>query len=115
MKHVMENVVSTVNFIRSKGLKHRKFQVFLTEVGSDHDDVLYFSHVRWLIRVATLDRFYSLLKEIKFFMKSKKKDVNSMEDDQWLNDLAFLVDITKYLAELNVKLQGKEQCVNKLY
>ena len=38
-----------------------------------------------------------------------------MEDDQWLNDLAFLVNITKYLAELNVKLQGKEQCVNKLY
>ena len=38
-----------------------------------------------------------------------------MEDDQWLNDLAFLVDITKYLAELNVKLQGKEQYVNKLY
>ena len=48
-------------------------------------------------------------------MKSKEKDVSFMEDDQWLNDLAFLVDITKYLAELNVKLQGKEQYVNKLY
>ena len=48
-------------------------------------------------------------------MKSKEKDVSFMEDDQWLNDLAFLVDITKYLAELNGKLQGKEHCVNKLY
>ena len=38
-----------------------------------------------------------------------------MEDDHWLNDLTFLVDITKYLTELNVKLQGKEQYVNKLY
>ena len=115
MKHVMEKVVSTVNFIRSKGLNHRQFQAFLTEVGSDHDDVIYFSHVRWLSRAATLDRFYSLLEEIKSFMKSKEKDVSFMEDDHWLNDLAFLVDNTKYLAELNVKLQGKEQYVNKLY
>ena len=40
-----------------------------------------------------------------------------MEDDHWLNDLAFLVDtrITQYLAKLNVKLQGKEQYVNELY
>ena len=111
----MEKVVSTVNFIRSKGLNYRKFQAFLKEVGSDHDDVIYFSHVCWLSRAATLARFYSLLEEIKFFMKSKEKDVSFMEDDQWLNDLAFLVDITKYLEELNVKLQGKEQCVNKLY
>ena len=109
MKHVMERVVYTVNFIRSKGLN------FLTEVGSDHDDVIYFSHVRWLSRAATLARFCSLIEEIKFFMKSKEKDVSFMEDDQWLNDLAFLVDITKYLAEFNVKLKGKEQCVNKLY
>ena len=44
-------------------------------------------------------------------MKSKEKDVSFIENEHWLNDLAFLVDITKYLAELNVKLQGKEQYV----
>ena len=47
-------------------------------------------------------------------MKSKEKDVSFMEYDHWLNDLAFLLDITNYLAELNVKPQGKEQYVNKL-
>ncbi|KAI6655716.1 General transcription factor II-I repeat domain-containing protein 2A-like [Oopsacas minuta] len=55
------------------------------------------------------------LKKFQFFRKSKEKDLSLMEDDQWLNDLAFLVDITKYLAELKVKLLGKEHCVNKLY
>lgn len=37
-----------------------------------------------------------------------------MIDDQRLNDLAFLVDITKYLSDLNIKLQGKDQLVHKL-
>ncbi|XP_069492317.1 general transcription factor II-I repeat domain-containing protein 2A-like [Ambystoma mexicanum] len=115
MTHVMEKVVSTVNFIRAKGLNHRQFQAFLAEMGADHDDVIYFCQVRWLSRAATLSRFWSLLNEIKTFMTNKGKDVTFLEDASWLNDLAFLVDITKYLSDLNIKLQGKEQFVNKLY
>ncbi|XP_067908723.1 general transcription factor II-I repeat domain-containing protein 2A-like [Heterodontus francisci] len=72
MKHVMEKVVSAVNFIRSKGLNLRHIQAFLTEA-------------------------------------------NFRDDNEWLNDLAFLVDITKFLADMNVKLQGKDQFVHKLY
>ncbi|KAI6652455.1 General transcription factor II-I repeat domain-containing protein 2A-like [Oopsacas minuta] len=115
MKHVMENVVNTVNFIRSKGLNHRQFQAFLAEIGSDYNDVIYFSQVRWLSRASTLARYWSLLEEIKTFMTIKGKDVSFLDDDQWLNDLAFLVDITKYLADLNLKLQGRKQFVNNLY
>ena len=115
MKHVMENVVNSVNFIRSKGLNHRQFQAFLAEVGSDNNDVIYFSHVRWLSRASTLARYWSLLEEIKTFMTIKGKDASFLDDDQWLNDLAFLVDITKYLMELNLKLQGKKQFINNLY
>ena len=115
MEHVMENFVNTVNFIRSKGLNHRQSQAFLAEVGSDYNDVIYFSQVRWLSRASTLARYWSLLEEIKTFMTIKGKDVSFLDDDQWLNDLAFLVDITKYLADLNVKLQGRNQFVNNLY
>ncbi|KAI6657860.1 General transcription factor II-I repeat domain-containing protein 2A-like [Oopsacas minuta] len=115
MKHVMENVLNTVNFIRSKGLNHRQFQEFLAEVGSDYNDVIYFSQVRWLSRASTLTRYWSLLEEIQTFMTIKGKDVSFLENDQWLNDLAFLVDITKYLADLNLKLQGRKQFVNNLY
>ena len=48
-------------------------------------------------------------------MINKGKDVYFLNDDTWLNDLAFLVDMTKFLAELNVRLQGKDQLVHKLY
>ncbi|XP_069506309.1 general transcription factor II-I repeat domain-containing protein 2A-like [Ambystoma mexicanum] len=115
MTHVMEKVVSTVNFIRAKGLNHRPFQAFLAEMGADHDDVIYFCQVRWLSRAATLSRFWSLLNEIKTFMTNKGKDVTLLDDASWLNDLAFLVDITKYLLDLNIKLQGKDQFAQRLY
>ena len=38
-----------------------------------------------------------------------------LDDDSWLNDLAFLVDMTKFMSEMNVSLQGKDQLVHKLY
>ena len=48
-------------------------------------------------------------------MNRKGKDVAFMDNDAWLNDLAFLVDITRHLSDLNLKLQGKDQLVHKLF
>ena len=42
---VMKVVVSCINFIRAKGLKHRQFQEFLSELESAHGDVLYYTEV----------------------------------------------------------------------
>lgn len=72
MKHVMEKVVSVVNFICSRGLNHREFKSFLKEVGCAHDDVIYFCQVRWLSKAATLSRFWGLRDEIKTFMAKKR-------------------------------------------
>ena len=47
-------------------------------------------------------------------MESKHQNVAFLRDENWLNDLAFLTDITQHLSELNLKLQGKSQLVNKL-
>ena len=112
MKHVMEKVVSAVNFIRSRGLNHREFKSFLEEVGSDHEDVVYFCLVRWFCKSSTLFRLWSLRDKIKTFMTNKGKGVCFLDDDTWLNNLSFLVDMTKFLAELNVRLQGKDQLVH---
>ena len=47
-------------------------------------------------------------------MESKHHNV-AICDDNWLKGLAFLTDITQHLSELNLKLQGKGQFVNKLF
>jgi len=47
-----------------------------------------------------LKRFHDLWNEIKSFMESKGKLVPEIEDEKWLTDLSFLVD----LNELNMHL-----------
>ena len=111
---VMKNVVSCVNFIRSRGLNHRQFKSFLQALNSDYPDVNYFCAVRCLSRAATLKRFRDLKEPIQTFMESKGQDISFLKDDAWLNDFAFLADITHHFSELNVKLQGKDQLVHKM-
>nr|XP_039268376.1 general transcription factor II-I repeat domain-containing protein 2-like [Styela clava] len=115
MKHLMTDLVKAVNFIRSRGLNHREFKAFLDEVGSEYEDVVYFSKVRWLSKAATLKRFQLLLPEIKVFLEKKKQNVDFLENEEWLNDLSFFVDITEVLAELNLHLQGKDQLCSSMF
>ncbi|XP_065811264.1 general transcription factor II-I repeat domain-containing protein 2-like [Labrus bergylta] len=112
---VMNTVVKTVNIIRARGLYHREFQAFLSDVDAEYGDVLYHSDVRWLSRGSVLQRFYSLRSEIDQFLKEKGRPLHELSDPLWLSDLAFLVDLTHHLNTLNKNLQGKEQLVPHLY
>ncbi|XP_076806255.1 general transcription factor II-I repeat domain-containing protein 2-like [Clavelina lepadiformis] len=47
--------------------------------------------------------------------KFKGRPIAEMEDENWLCELAFLVDITVHLNELNTKLQRKSQYANEMY
>ena len=61
-----------------------------------------------------MKRFWDLKEAIQTFIESKGQDISFLKDDAWLNNFAFLTDITNQLSELNVKLQGKDQLVNKM-
>ena len=41
-------------------------------------------------------------------MVSKKKFVLELNEENWLSDLAFLVDLITHLNELNMHLQGEK-------
>ena len=62
-------------------------------------------------RVNMLSRFYGLKEEVKQFMEMKGKPVAELSDDKWC-DLAFMVDITKYLSDL--KLHWPKQLLSDL-
>lgn len=115
MDHVMTVVIATVNFIRARGLNHRQFKELLRDIEADYGDVVYYCEVRWLSRAKVLHRFYGLRDEIALFMEMKEKAVPELSDGKWLTDLAFLVDITSHLNDLNIKLQGKDQLVTNLF
>uniref|UniRef100_A0A3B3XNZ9 DUF4371 domain-containing protein n=1 Tax=Poecilia mexicana TaxID=48701 RepID=A0A3B3XNZ9_9TELE len=112
---MMNTVIKTVNIIRAKGLYHREFQAFLSDMDAEYGDILYHSDVRWLSRGSVLQRFYSLRSEIDRFLKEKDRALHELSDPLWLADLAFLVDLTHHLNTLNKNLQGKEQLMPQLY
>ncbi|XP_078495358.1 general transcription factor II-I repeat domain-containing protein 2-like [Ciona intestinalis] len=114
MKNIMNVVIKSVNFIRSRGLNHRQFKSFLESLNSEHEDVVYFTAVRWLSTGATLSRFFHLRQEIFEFCKEKNYDIPELQENEWLCDLAFLVDITAIMNSLNLKLQGKGKLASSL-
>lgn len=70
-------------------------------------DLIFHTDVRWLSKSRFLQRFRDLLDDVVRFLEEKGDDCSQIRDVNWLCDLAFLTDFTKYLSDLNLKLQGK--------
>ena len=76
-------------------------------MGSDHQNLLFHSEVRWLSRGEVLKRLYELRKEVEPFLIDKKSDLSHyFQDKKWVARLTYLSDIFSYINELNLKLQG---------
>ena len=58
-----------------------------------------FTAVQWLSRAAWLKRFYGFIPEMKKFFEGKK-DIPQLGNEEWVFDLAFMVDITTHLFHL---------------
>ena len=114
-KHVMGPVINAVNFIRARGLNHRQLQKFLEDLDPEHQDLAYFSEVRWLSKDSMMQRFYELQKEAVLFLKSKGRPMAEMKDESWECDLAFLIDTTTCMNELSTELQRKARYASEMY
>ena len=112
---VMEVVKRCVDFVRTKGLRHRQFKNLLEELDAAHKDVPFYSEVRWLSRGQTLKKAFDVSKEIAEFMSGKGNPVPEFDDEQFMNDFAFAVDLTTKLNMLNISLQGKNKLISDMY
>ena len=92
-------VVKTVNFIRARGLNHHQFDTFLRD-NDIQTDLPYHTEVRWLSQGAVLKRFFEVREDIGQFMEKMGSPVKELECPQWVQDLAFMVDITQHLNNL---------------
>jgi hypothetical protein len=86
----------------------------LADLFSDYEDVSFYCEVRWLSKGQMLKLFYDLRQDIADFI-IKGNTINKVKDYEWVCDLAFLVDVTGYLNELNLKLQKQGQLVYELH
>lgn len=117
LKTTMDNVMATINFIRStSSLQHRLFRMLLSELSAEHHDLLLHNDVRWLSKGKALERFCGLREEIITFLRSSKQKkaethLSRILDDNFMADACFLCDIFKHLNDLNLALQGRDKTV----
>ncbi|KAK0154982.1 SCAN domain-containing protein 3 [Merluccius polli] len=117
---VMNTMIKMINFLRaSSSYQHRMLREFLREVDANADDLLLHNNVRWLSKGRVLERFWSIRREVAAFMeelRSQKATEFSLflKDEKRMDNVAFLVDITSHLNELNLKLQGKDNTICEL-
>ena len=97
MRVVMDVVVKTVNFIRSRGLTHRQFEPFLADIDSEYGKLLYHTEIRWRSHGNVLTHFFALRNEIASFLEMKNKAVPLLADATFQCNLAFLTDLTHHL------------------
>ncbi len=101
LKTTMDNVMATINFIRStSSLQHRLFRMLLSEMSAEHHDLLLHNDVRWLSKGKALERFCGLREEIITFLRSSKHKkaethLSRILDDNFMADACFLSDIVK--------------------
>ena len=113
----MEVVNGIVKNIRRKGLNHRQFRKFLEDMDSEYEDVPYYSEVRWLSRGRMMTCVYALREAIVEFYRAQgsDSDLDEFQDEQFINDFAFAVDIISHLNKLNTLLQGESKVISDLY
>jgi hypothetical protein len=116
----MTTIMKLVNFLRStSSLQHRLFKAFLSEVDAEYDDLLVHNDVRWLSKGKVLQRFWILKEEVHQYLQTLSSEkaagfADKLNNENFMQIVAFLCDIFQYLNDLNVKLQGRKHNVADL-
>ena len=117
---VMNTMMKMINYLRaSSSTQHRMLREFLREVDANADDLLLHNNVRWLSKGRVLARFWSIRREVASFLAELKHQKATqfslfLENEKQMDNVAFLVDITAHLNELNLRLQGKDNSICEL-
>ncbi|XP_071041762.1 protein FAM200A-like [Parasteatoda tepidariorum] len=108
LHNVLQDAVSSINYIKCNSHNSRLFSIFCNEMGSTYERLLLHTEVRWLSRGKILRRIFYLRNEVYMFLIEKKHRVASCYiNEVWLGKLSYLVDIFEKLNDLNLSLQGE--------
>ena len=103
---VFKEVVSVVNYIKSRPLNTRLFRALCHEMGAELSGLLFHSTVRWLSRGKVLERVATLREENHAFLKEQNHELaDRFRDDEWIAKLLFLADVFSHVNQLNSSMQ----------
>jgi hypothetical protein len=110
LKETLDQVVKTVNRIKSNALNSRIFTALCEAMDSGYKCLLFHTNVRWLSKGKVLARIIFLKTEvISFFDVEGNEGFEFLYDEKWWMRVAFLSDLFEKLNSLNISLQGKSE------
>ena len=71
LKEATNQIIEMVNFIKTRPLKSRIFELLCKDMNSRYVRLLLHTEVRWLSKWNVLSRVIELQKELLFFLKMK--------------------------------------------
>ena len=76
-------------------------------MGSEHQSLLFYTSVRWLLPRKVLRRLFEFQSEVKqFSLKQNKHELyKHLEDDHWIAKLAYMADLFEQMNELHIKIK----------
>jgi len=112
----MDVVMKAVNFILLRGLNHHQFCELLLQAENQYWDLLLnFCNVRWLSQGDMPQRVHKLQEEIATFKESQNINAAEFRHQEWVSNLAFLVDLTSYLNNFSLQLKGKLHLIHEIW
>ena len=104
----LKQVVKTINFLKTSALNTRFFKQLCEDLGSKHTSLLYHTEVRWLSHGNATKRLFEMKNEMLLLFKELGHPYSKdLENDEFVQRLAYLSDIFEAFNIVNLSLQGR--------
>ena len=116
MHEVLNDVVEMINYIKRSATNTRLFRALCQDLSAVHENLLFYTQVRWLFAGNMLRRFQKLTKELLIFFQQDtgakaKCFAERLSDNVWLLRLCYLSDIFDRINAVNRSMQGSNTTV----
>ena len=74
LQEVLESVIKMVNDVKTQTLNTRLFKELGKDMNADHEVILFYTAVRWLLKGNGINRVFEMKDEIKLLLEIQESD-----------------------------------------
>ncbi|GFW97126.1 protein FAM200A [Trichonephila clavipes] len=110
LHNILQDAVSSINYIKCNSLNSRLFSILCNEYAQRMKDYCYTTEVRWFSCGKILRQIFDLRNEVYMFLSEKKhRLVSYYTNEVWVGKQSYLVDIFEKLKDLNLSLRAGQK------